>query len=238
MKYTLLISMLASALSLASHALAEGESAAVTTTEITSDLGYYFGYSFGNMLGDSGASDVDVDRLIQGLKDSLAQTPPNLTSEQRERIYEEIRARQTAAQAQKQQVEQAAVGQSETNLAAAKSFLIENAKRPEVKATATGLQYEMLVENEGPTAIASSHVSVNYIGSFTNGEVFHQSSDEPAEFGLNQVIVGWTEALQLMSVGDKYKFYVPPELGYGSGGVGRIPPNSLLVFEIELLEIK
>ncbi len=206
------------------------------------DLGYFFGYSFGNMLKDGGSGDVDLDRLMQGLKDSLAERPTNVDADQRKQIYAEVRARQEAAQVARkvaQAVEEnAALESGRSNLAIAIEFLQANGQREGVKVTGSGLQYEVLTERDGANAELSNRVVVNYLGSFVDGEVFDQSGDQPAEFGLQQVIAGWTEALQLMSVGDKYKLYLHPDLAYGAGSVGRIPPNSLLIFEIEILEIK
>lgn len=206
------------------------------------DLGYFFGYSFGNMLKDGGSGDVDLDRLMQGLKDSLAERPTNVDADQRKQIYAEVRARQEAAQVARKAAqaveENAALESGRSNLAIAIEFLQANGQREGVKVTGSGLQYEVLTERDGANAELSNRVVVNYLGSFVDGEVFDQSGDQPAEFGLQQVIAGWTEALQLMSVGDKYKLYLHPDLAYGAGSVGRIPPNSLLIFEIEILEIK
>ena len=96
----------------------------------------------------------------------------------------------------------------------------------------------MLVDAGGERPSVLNRVVVSYVGSFTDGNVFDQSGDNPAEFGLQQVIAGWTEGLQLMGVGDKFRFYLHPDLAYGAGSVGRIPPNSLLLFDIDLLEIR
>lgn len=218
------------------------EETAPTESTLNRDMGYFYGYSFGNMLKDGGSVDVDVESLLEGLKDSLADNPPALDGDRREMVYREVRARQLrtqeakkAAQAAQEEVAQA---QSEINLANADAFLIENGTREGVQTTPTGLQYEVLVEEGGKHPSAISRVVVNYVGSFPDGGIFDQSGDNPAEFGLQQVIAGWTEGLQLMGVGDKFRFYLHPDLAYGAGSVGSIPPNSLLVFDIELLEIK
>ena len=106
--------------------------------------------------------------------------------------------------------------------------------------TASGLQYEVLKGGSGPKPTATSTVKVHYHGTLVDGKVFDSSVErkEPIEFSLNQVIAGWTEALQLMSVGDKWRLSIPPAIGYGARGKGDIPPNAVLIFEVELLEIK
>ena len=119
-------------------------------------------------------------------------------------------------------------------------FLAENALREGVKVTASGLQYEVIKMGKGKKPTATDKVKVHYHGTLTNGTVFDSSVDrnEPITFGLTQVIAGWTEALQLMPVGSKFKLYIPQELGYGSQQAGSIPPYSTLIFEVELLGIE
>jgi len=179
---------------------------------------------------------------VQGLKDSLAESPPALNAQQKDAIYSEIKQRQARAQAEQERVEseKEAVAQvtAAVNLQDGEAFLAENAKRAGVRSTASGLQYEVIKEEVGSTARLDSTVVVSYKGTFTTGEVFDQSGGSPVEFGLQQVISGWTEGLQLMSVGDKYRLFLHPNLAYGAGSVGQIPPNSVLIFDVELLEIK
>jgi len=127
------------------------------------------------------------------------------------------------------------------NKAIAKDFLTNNKMIENVIETASGLQYQILEKGEGsehPTA--SSKVKVHYHGSLLDGTVFDSSVDrgEPISFGLNQVISGWTEGVQLMAIGDKFKFFIPSELGYGNRAAGKIAPGSLLIFEVTLLEIQ
>ncbi len=124
---------------------------------------------------------------------------------------------------------------------AGKTFLADNGKRAEVKTTASGLQYEIIKEGTGPKPLATDTVVVHYHGTTVEGKVFDSSVDrkEPAKFPVNQVIPGWTEALQLMPVGSKWKLVIPSELAYGEQGAGAdIKPNSVLIFDVELLEIK
>lgn len=129
---------------------------------------------------------------------------------------------------------------SEKKMEEQKKFLEENAKRDNVKTTASGLQYEILQEGEGAKPSGpTSTVTVHYEGSLINGNVFDSSykRNQPATFGLHQVITGWTEGVQLMNKGSKYRFYIPSELGYGARGAGgAIPPHATLIFDVELLE--
>ena len=125
--------------------------------------------------------------------------------------------------------------------AAGEQFLAANAKRPEVKTTPSGLQYEVIEATIGQKPKATDKVRVHYEGTLTDGTVFDSSykRGEPITFGLNQVIKGWTEGLQLMSIGSKYKLYIPYELGYGAQGAGgSIPPYAALIFTVELLGIE
>ena len=129
---------------------------------------------------------------------------------------------------------------AQENQAKGLAFLAENGKKAGVMTTASGLQYEVIKEGSGEKPVAESMVKVHYHGTTIDGEVFDSSVDggEPAQFPLNGVIKGWTEGLQLMTVGSKYKFFIPSELAYGPRGAGaKIGPNTTLIFEVELLEI-
>lgn len=126
------------------------------------------------------------------------------------------------------------------NLKAGQDFLAENKQKPGVTETASGLQYEVITSGDGPKPKASNTVTCHYHGTLINGTIFDSSVQRgrPASFPLNQVIAGWTEGLQLMGVGSKWRFFIPPHLGYGNRQVGpTIGPNSTLIFEVELIDI-
>jgi len=129
---------------------------------------------------------------------------------------------------------------TEKATAESKAFLEENAKAEGVTVTDSGLQYSVITEAEGPKPDAEDTVTVHYVGTLTDGTEFDSSvaRGEPAKFPLNRVIPGWTEGVQLMSVGEKYKFVIPADLAYGEQGAGSIPANATLVFEVELLDIE
>jgi FKBP-type peptidyl-prolyl cis-trans isomerase FklB len=173
---------------------------------------------------------VNADALSAGVKDALAGKPQMTETEVRETM--------TAFEKDMMEKQKAA---GEKNAAEGAKFLEENKKKEGVKTTASGLQYKSLKEGSGPQPKATDTVTVNYRGTLTDGTEFDSSykRGEPATFPLNGVIKGWTEGLQLMKKGSKYQFVIPAALAYGerSPGAG-IPANSVLVFEVELLEVK
>ncbi len=199
--------------------------------------GYFFGYSFGNMLKEGGNIDVNLDELRKGLEDSIAGNLPDMTPEQQQGVVAIIRDRQQEIVANKESEKDKLL---EVNMADSKAYLAENATKRGIKITKSGLQYEIQEKGKGPHPNADSTVKVHYEGMLADGTVFDSSIKRgtPAEFGLSQVIPGWTEGLQLMKAGGKARFHVPPDLGYGPGGTRGIPPNSVLIFDVELLEIK
>lgn len=128
----------------------------------------------------------------------------------------------------------------EENKAAGEKFLAENQKKPDIKVTASGLQYQVLTEGNGKVPSATDNVTVHYKGTTISGEEFDSSYSRgaPANFPLNRVIAGWTEGLQLMKEGAKYRLYIPSQLAYGERGAGRqIGPNSALIFDVELIKV-
>ena len=170
----------------------------------------------------------------RGLRDGLAGANGMLTDAEMQSTMQEFQKQVQAQQEAKQKV----VG--EKNKTEGEAFLAKNKARAGVKTTASGLQYEVEKEGTGPTPKATDTVTVNYKGTLMDGSTFDSSYDrgQPATFVLNQVIPGWTEGVQLMKVGSKYKFYIPAALGYGDKGAGAtIGPNAPLVFEVELLSI-
>jgi FKBP-type peptidyl-prolyl cis-trans isomerase FklB len=193
-------------------------------------------YSIGYMTGKSSkpqAPNLKTESFIAGFRDAYADKPSPLTQEEMRvalMAYEqEIRKEQEMAQKKS-----AIVGASE-----GAAFLANNAKKAGVKSTASGLQYEVVKEGKGAKPKATDVVRVHYEGKLVDGTVFDSSRQrgQPIEFPLNRVIPGWTEGLQLMPVGSRYKFIIPANLGYGEEGAGPIPPNAVLLFDVELLDI-
>lgn len=200
----------------------------LATTEQRASYG--IGYNLGMNLAKQPGLKVDQAAFTAGVRDALAGAKPSVEDRLIEEALAEVQRRAAAEM-------EALAG---ANLKAANEFLAKNKARSGVKATASGLQYEVMQKGFGSARPkATSKVRVHYHGTLTDGTVFDSSVQrgQPAEFALNGVIPGWTEALQLMAVGDKLKVFVPPALAYGPRSVGRIPPNSVLVFEIELIAI-
>ena len=204
-------------------------------SEFASDMDK-FAYAVGINMGEyveQMAVKMDGKMVAAGLADYLAgasKLDPKEYQEAMQKLQELMRAAG--------EKELAAV--SEANRAAEAKFMEENAKAEGVKVTASGLQYKVIEEGTGEKPSINSKVRVHYEGKLLNGEVFDSSiaRGEPLEFMLTQVIAGWTEGLQLMSVGSKYRLFIPAKLGYGSRGAGQaIPPDAALIFDVELIAI-
>ncbi len=177
--------------------------------------------------------DVNLESLMQGLKDALAGTKLALSQADMTKIYTGWQQKMRAKQAAKKAKEAA------ENLAAGTAFLEANKAKEGVKVLPSGLQYKVITEGTGNTPVATDKVKTHYRGTLINGSEFDSSykRNKPAEFGVKGVIKGWTEALQLMKEGGKWELYIPANLAYGQRGRPNIPGNSTLIFEIELLKI-
>jgi FKBP-type peptidyl-prolyl cis-trans isomerase len=218
-------------------AAAQSASESASTPALTDEkarLGYAIGIDIGRGLGPL-AADIDMAMLKRAIDDVLAGRTLLLDEQQagevRMAYSQRIQERQMA------ELREA----NARNVAAGRDFLAKNGKKRGVVTTASGLQYQVLVQGKGPKPALESKVRVHYTGTLLDGTKFDSSIDrgQPAEFELTRVIPGWTEALQLMPAGSKYRLWLPSTLGYGEPGTpgGPIPPGATLVFEVELLEV-
>lgn len=190
-------------------------------------VSYALGMSIGHQLQQMNATDLNIDDFAEAVKDVFADKAKMNDSEA-----------QTAVQTFFQEK---AEEQAKEMKAGGETFLAENGKKEGVVTLPSGLQYEVLKEGNGKKPTATDQVECHYEGKLINGQVFDSSYSrgETATFGLNQVIAGWTEGLQLMQEGAKYRFYIPYTLGYGERGAGQsIPPYATLIFDVELIEVK
>lgn len=188
---------------------------------------YAIGLGIGQNLLGMGAKNISVTDFAQAIADVLDGSPTAITHQEAREIvneyFAELEKKITAENVQK-----------------GKEFLEENKKKEGVKTLPSGLQYEVLKEGNGKKPKATDKVKCHYEGTLIDGTLFDSSIQrgQPATFGVNQVISGWVEALQLMSEGSKWRLYIPSELGYGAQGAGEmIPPHSTLLFDVELLEV-
>ncbi|MFN3587171.1 MAG: FKBP-type peptidyl-prolyl cis-trans isomerase [Moraxellaceae bacterium] len=194
-------------------------------------------YSIGFLSGKANQQNLEslnVDAYVAGFRDAYANKTPALSEDEMRATLDAFKQKLMA-----EAMEKAAKLVAE-NKTKADAYLAENAKKPGVTRTASGLQYEVLVPGKGPRPKETDMVRVHYHGTLIDGTVFDSSVQrgEPVTFTLSQVIPGWVEGLQLMGVGSKYRLTIPPELAYGEAGAGPIEPNTVLVFEVELLGIE
>ncbi len=178
--------------------------------------------------------EIKKEFLLQGLVDALDGNELKLSEQE----IDEVRARVSKQLEKEQNAKNSKI--KEENLKKAVEFLAENKKKDGIKETASGLQYEVIKEGEGKTPTLTNIVKVHYKGTTIDGKEFDSSykRNEPIEFPLNGVIKGWQEGVQLMKKGAQYRFFIKPELAYGENGVPGIEPNSLLIFEVELIDFK
>jgi FKBP-type peptidyl-prolyl cis-trans isomerase len=226
-KFAIFIAVLA----LGANAFAQDKAASAGTTQLK-DQKDKVSYSIGLNIGFSMAKEnveVNPDALAAGVRDALAGKPQ--MNEQQVKDTMSAFEKDMSTKMEEKGKEAASAGEK---------FLTENKSKPGVKTTASGLQYKVIKEGNGAQPKATDTVTVNYRGTFTDGTEFDSSykRGEPVSFPLSGVIAGWTEGVQLMKVGAKYQFVVPAKLGYGPNGRPGIPPNSTLVFEVELLDVK
>lgn len=188
---------------------------------------YALGLNMANSFKSGGVSTLNYEMFTKGLKDVFASANPSLSKEQ-------------CQQALTTFFEEAGKAQYGPAINEGKAFFAKNKTKAGVQTTASGLQYEVLTPGTGAKPKATDRVTVNYKGTLLNGTQFDSSYDrgQPATFGLNQVISGWTEGLQLMQEGSKFRFFIPQNLAYGSRAMGEITPFSSLIFEVELIKIE
>lgn len=190
-------------------------------------ISYALGLGIGHQLKNMGIENFSVEDFAQSIKDVMEDKATAMTSQEAQTLLNTYFQEKQKAESQKA-------------ISEGKAFLEENAKNEGVVTTKSGLQYEILTEGTGKQPKATDTVRCHYEGSLINGSVFDSSykRGEPAEFGLSQVIPGWTEGVQLMKEGAKYRFYIPYLLGYGENGAGSsIPPYSTLIFDVELIKV-
>ncbi len=193
-------------------------------------------YSFGYMMGKGNAAavpDLDIEKFIKGFRDGHGLKAGALTEDEMRKTLMAYKEKYDAdAMKEVQKIASA-------NATKGAAFLAENGKKTGVTTTASGLQYEVITSGTGPIPTTEDEVQVNYEGKMLDGTVFDSSiaRGQPVTFPLTGVISGWTEGLQLMKEGSKYRFFIPANLAYGETGASTIPPNSVLTFEVELLKV-
>ena len=198
-------------------------------------LSYALGLGIGQQLAQMGAADfLNVDDFAQSIRDVLQGNELKVQHREAQQLVSDYFQKQE----EKMRADQAEKGKAAKE--AGEKYLAENAKKEGVITTPSGLQYQVLREGNGKRPSAKDSVKCHYEGFLIDGTVFDSSVQrgEPATFGLQQVIAGWTEGLQLMQEGGKYRFFIPYRLAYGEGGAGRmIPPYAALIFDVELIEV-
>lgn len=199
-------------------------------SSIEDRVSYGIGRQMGQQLASNPFEGVNPDAVAKGLLDALNSVENPFTDDQMQEAFEEINNRMQAKQAE----------QAKGLAVEGEAFLAENAKKAGIVTTASGLQYEVITQGTGEKPTATSKVKTHYHGTLIDGTVFDSSVDrgQPIDFPVNGVIAGWTEALQLMPVGSKYRLYIPYQLAYGERGAGAsIKPFSALIFDVELIDI-
>ena len=198
-------------------------------------LSYALGIGIGSQLAGMGARELNIDDFAQAIKDVISGSQLKVDNVEAQTLVQNLFQEQEA----KQQAAAAEAGKAAK--AEGEAFLAENGKKEGIVTLPSGLQYQVLKEGNGKKPSATDQVVCHYEGTLIDGTVFDSSyqRNQPATFGLNQVIPGWTEGVQLMQEGAKYRFFIPYKLAYGERGAGaQIPPFATLVFDVELIEVK
>jgi FKBP-type peptidyl-prolyl cis-trans isomerase FkpA len=203
----------------------DGKSDSASAEVADKDTSYAFGLLLASQFSDIGIR-FDYNEMAQGIRDAMEGNNPRIP-------FEEAGMKVQLAFAGAMEKE------ASVNMEKGNTFLTENSKKPGISITQSGLQYEVINEGTGEIPGSGDMVRVNYEGTFIDGIVFDSSygRGEPAEFRLDQVISGWSEGLQLMRAGSSYRFFIPSNLAYGEAGNNSIPPNSVLIFKVDLLDI-
>lgn len=222
--------MLASLAACQPQAGETGSNASLETADQKASYG--IGRNIGQGLAPM-ADRIDIDAFAAGLRDALAESESAIPQAELDSTLQAFQM--DLQQAQQQQM----AAEAETNKAAADSFMAANGEKEGVQTTDSGLEYQVIEAGDGPRPGPDDTVTIHYSGTLPDGTKFDSSYDrgQPATFSVQGVIPGFSEGLQLMPVGSKYKLFIPPDLGYGPRGQGPIPPNSALVFEVEMLSI-
>jgi FKBP-type peptidyl-prolyl cis-trans isomerase FklB len=218
----------------AAPAISSRSTSPVAIKSSQDSISYSIGLFMAQNLKQQGMTDLNNDLLTKGLEDALAGQKTQLSMDQAGQLLNAYSQKQYAARNAE------LMKASTENKKAGTAFLTENKTKPGVITTASGLQYSVEKEGTGAKPTATDRVKVHYTGKLLDGKVFDSSVErgQPAEFGVSEVIKGWTEALQLMPIGSKWKLYIPSDLAYGDRGAGQdIKPGSTLVFDVELLDI-
>ena len=190
-------------------------------------VSYALGLSIGNNLLGSGIKDLNTEEFVKAIKAVMAGEKPEMSYEEAKQVLDTF-------------FHDLANKINEKNIQAGKDFLAKNKEQEGVVELASGLQYQILTSGAGKSPSITNRVKCHYTGMLLDGTVFDSSVQrgEPAEFGVNQVIAGWTEALQLMKEGDKWRLFIPSDMAYGARGAGNsIPPHATLIFDVELIEV-
>ena len=197
-------------------------------------VSYALGIGIGHQLANMGGQELNIDDFAQAVKDVLGGKELKIKSSEAPQIVQQLFAEQ------EQKIQQQRQEAGKAHKEAGEKYLAENAKKDGVITLPSGLQYQVLKEGNGKKPSAKDSVKCHYEGFLIDGTVFDSSVQrgEPAVFGLQQVIAGWTEGLQLMQEGAKYRFFIPYRLAYGEGGAGgSIPPYAALIFDVELIQV-